>query len=59
MITLNWIFTNGLRMSRQFDTMAGAEDYIYDNHLIGSGTVDRVWVDAPYETFWIKEKVAA
>lgn len=56
MIVLNWIFTNGHRWHKKFETTEAAEAYAHQCGLITGLHVERVWINTTETEIWIKEK---
>ena len=56
MITLNWIFTNGHKWHKAFESVQMAENYVYLCGMITNFSIDRVWIETESGEEWIKEK---
>jgi len=57
MTTLHWIFTNGHRWHKVFDTAEAAEAYAHACGLIVGPHVDRVYIETNTAgEIWLREK---
>jgi hypothetical protein len=59
MTTLHWIFTNGHRWYKQFDTVEAAQAGAHQLGLYEAPSVDRAWIETDSEDIWLKEKAQA
>ena len=55
-MTLHWIFTNGHRWHKVFDTAEAAEAYAHACGLIVGPHVDRVYIETNTADIWLREK---
>lgn len=56
MVTLHWVFTNGHRWFKNFDTVESAENGAYSLGLFSAPSIDRAWIEAENGEIWLKEK---
>jgi hypothetical protein len=56
MIVLHWIFTNGHRWHKQFDTVDAAKAAAHAMGLIVAPSVDRVFIETETAEIWLREK---
>lgn len=56
MIVLHWIFINGHRWHKQFNTIDAATNYAHACGLIVGPHVDRVWLETGEHDIWLREK---
>jgi len=53
---LHWIFTNGHRWHKRFNTAEAAEAAAHDMGLIVAPSIDRVWIETGAGDIWLREK---
>lgn len=56
MIVLHWIFTNGHRWHKEFETVEKAETAAETMGLFAAPSIERAWIETPNNEIWLKEK---
>lgn len=56
MFVLYWIFTNGHKYQKEFESTKEAEAYAHLCDMFRSPVIDRVWIESADAAVWLREK---